>query len=55
MFCLDQLGPEQSSALRSAYLDGDRYQDISSRLNIPLNTVRTWLRRGLIALRECMT
>jgi len=52
--CLGQLGPKQAEAVRGAYLDGYSYQDLSARYRMPLNTVRTWLRRSLISLRECL-
>lgn len=53
--CLGTLEPDRADAVRGAYLDGDSYADLAKRFNVPLNTMRTWLRRGLIALRECMT
>jgi RNA polymerase sigma-70 factor (ECF subfamily) len=52
--CFDQLDPDRSAAVKSAYLDGDSYDDLARRFAVPLNTMRTWLRRGLISLRECM-
>ena len=53
--CLDTLDPDRAAAVRGAYLDGQSYADLASRFDVPLNTMRTWLRRGLIALRECMS
>jgi RNA polymerase sigma-70 factor (ECF subfamily) len=53
--CLDQLDTDKGAAIRGAYLDGDTYADLAERFNVPLNTMRTWLRRGLMALRECMS
>jgi len=53
--CLDTLEEDRGSAVRGAYLDGETYADLAERFNVPLNTMRTWLRRGLIALRECMS
>ena len=53
--CLDELPPDRRDAVRRAYLDGDSYADLAEHFGIPLNTVRTWLRRGLMALRECMS
>lgn len=53
--CLDELEPDRSSAVRGAYLNGDSYQDLAARHNVPLNTMRTWLRRSLLTLRECLT
>ena len=52
--CFATLDPERSAAVKGAYLDGLSYDDLALRFNVPLNTMRTWLRRGLIALRECM-
>lgn len=53
--CLDSLDADRGAALRGAYLDGQTYADLAKRFGVPLNTMRTWLRRGLIALRECMS
>ncbi|MGJ8544478.1 MAG: sigma-70 family RNA polymerase sigma factor [Sulfitobacter sp.] len=52
--CLNALEQDRSAAVRGAYLEGLSYADLAAQFNIPLNTMRTWLRRGLLALRECM-
>lgn len=52
--CMGQLEPDRASAVRGAYLQGLSYQDLASRYDVPLNTMRTWLRRSLIRLRECL-
>lgn len=52
--CLEQLGAPQAAAVRGAYLEGHSYIELATRLDIPLNTVRTWLRRSLMKLRECL-
>jgi RNA polymerase sigma-70 factor (ECF subfamily) len=33
---------------------GETYADLAQRHRVPLNTMRTWLRRSLLKLRECM-
>ena len=53
--CLDTLEADRGAAIRGAYLDGESYADLADRFKVPLNTMRTWLRRGLIALRQCMS
>lgn len=53
-WCLDQLHVDRADAVRSAYLNGDSYADLAARHNVPLNTMRTWLRRSLINLRACL-
>lgn len=52
--CFDTLEPDRAEAIRGAYLDGLSYQDLAARHAVPLNTMRTWLRRGLLRLKECM-
>ncbi len=52
--CFDRLEADRAAAIRGAYLQGLSYQDLATRHAVPLNTMRTWLRRGLISLRECM-
>lgn len=54
MQCLDALEPDRAAAIRGAYLNGLSYQDLALRHNVPINTMRTWLRRALLKLRECM-
>ncbi|MCF2870233.1 sigma-70 family RNA polymerase sigma factor [Octadecabacter sp. G9-8] len=53
--CLDELNPNRAAAVRGAYLDGDTYADLAGRFDVPLNTMRTWLRRSLMSLKDCMT
>jgi RNA polymerase sigma-70 factor, ECF subfamily len=53
--CLDQLDGEKADAVRGAYLDGYSYEELSARFKVPLNTMRTWLRRSLLKLRECLS
>jgi RNA polymerase sigma-70 factor (ECF subfamily) len=52
--CFDTLEPDRAQAVRGAYLDGLSYQDLAEKHGVPLNTMRTWLRRSLLSLRECM-
>lgn len=52
--CLDQLDDEKADAVRGAYLEGYSYEELAARFEIPINTMRTWLRRSLIKLRECL-
>ena len=53
--CLGQLDGEKADAVRGAYLDGYSYEELSARHKVPLNTMRTWLRRSLLKLRECLS
>ncbi len=53
--CMDELPPDRADAVRGAYLDGETYQTLAARHGVPLNTMRTWLRRSLAKLRECLS
>jgi RNA polymerase sigma-70 factor (ECF subfamily) len=52
--CLDELEQDRAAAVQSAYLNGDSYAELAERHGVPLNTMRTWLRRSLSKLRECL-
>ena len=53
--CLGTLEPDRADAVRGAYLDGYSYEELASRFAVPLNTMRTWLRRSLIKLKDCLS
>lgn len=53
--CMAQLDDRKSDAVRRAYLEGETYQELADRYEQPLNTIRTWLRRSLIKLKDCLS
>ncbi|WOI55306.1 sigma-70 family RNA polymerase sigma factor [Palleronia sp. LCG004] len=53
--CLDELERDRAQAVRGAYLDGLSYQDLATKFDVPLNTMRTWLRRSLQRLKDCLS
>ena len=52
--CLGELEPRHASAIRSAFLDGTTYEELAERMAVPLGTVKSWIRRGLLKLRACL-
>jgi RNA polymerase sigma-70 factor (ECF subfamily) len=52
--CFGELDPIHSAAVQGAYLEGASYETLAARHNVPVNTMRTWLRRSLLKLRECL-
>ncbi|KQZ83018.1 RNA polymerase subunit sigma [Mesorhizobium sp. Root157] len=52
--CLEELESDRAAAVRGAYLKGESYAELAQRHRVPLNTMRTWLRRSLMKLRECL-
>lgn len=53
--CMNELPADRADAVRRAYLEGETYQELAERYAQPLNTIRTWLRRSLIKLKECLS
>lgn len=53
--CLDELAEERADAVRLAYLQGATYAELATHFAVPLNTMRTWLRRSLQTLRACLS
>lgn len=52
--CLDELDEDRAAAVRGAYLKGETYAELAERHRVPLNTMRTWLRRSLMKLKDCL-
>ncbi|RLQ89315.1 sigma-70 family RNA polymerase sigma factor [Notoacmeibacter ruber] len=52
--CMEELEAGRAQAVRSAYVDGASYAELADRFEVPLNTMRTWLRRSLMKLRHCL-
>jgi RNA polymerase sigma-70 factor (ECF subfamily) len=52
--CFATLEPDRADAVRGAYLTGLSYVELAARHAVPLNTMRTWLRRSLLRLKECL-
>jgi len=52
--CLDELEDRAGDAIRAAFLDGATYLDLAERQGVPLGTMKSWVRRGLLRLRGCL-
>ncbi len=52
--CLGELEPRHANAIRAAFLDGATYEMLAERMNVPLGTMKSWIRRSLIKLRACL-
>jgi RNA polymerase sigma-70 factor (ECF subfamily) len=52
--CLDELSESQRNSLKLAYFDGCSHDEIAGVLRAPLGTVKSWVRRGLQALKTCL-
>jgi RNA polymerase sigma factor (sigma-70 family) len=52
--CMDALSKEQQQCLALVYYRGLSHAEVSSHLSQPLGTVKSWVRRALLALRDCL-
>lgn len=52
--CLDQLSDSQRRSLKLAYFDGCSHEEIAQVLSSPIGTVKSWVRRGLQSLKQCL-
>jgi RNA polymerase sigma-70 factor (ECF subfamily) len=52
--CLERLEPARKQAILLAYVHGLSHGELAGRLGVPLGTMKSWIRRSLLSLRECM-
>ena len=52
--CLGKLDPEKQRIVLLAYYSGWSREQLSKKLDIPVNTIKTWLRRSVLEIRECL-
>jgi RNA polymerase sigma factor (sigma-70 family) len=52
--CLEGLEPGRRNAVILAYMHGLSHGELARKVGVPLGTMKSWLRRSLIALRECL-
>ncbi len=52
--CLARLDEARRKTVFMAYVSGYSHGEIAGRLKLPLGTAKAWIRRSLLALRECM-
>ena len=51
--CVEELEQRHARAIREAFFDGMSYPQLAIRAGVPLGTMKSWMRRSLIKLREC--
>lgn len=52
--CLEELDEKQRNAVRTAFFTGASYRELAERDSVPLGTMKSWIRRALLSLRECL-
>ena len=51
--CLGRLDTKASQCIVLAYCEGYSHDELSEIFETPLGTIKSWIRRGLVSLREC--
>lgn len=52
---LAALEPRHAAAIRSCYFEGLTYEALAEREGIPIGTLKSWVRRGLLRMRAEMS
>jgi RNA polymerase sigma-70 factor, ECF subfamily len=52
--CMDELEPRQRRSIQEAFFSGITYNALAERAKVPLGTMKSWIRRGLLQLRACL-
>ena len=53
--CLAALDERKRECIVGAFVEGYTHEQIATRLSTPVGTVKSWIRRGLLALKECLS
>jgi RNA polymerase sigma-70 factor (ECF subfamily) len=52
--CVGKLEPERQRLVLLAYYNGWSREQLAEKFNTPVNTVKTWLRRSMLEIRDCL-
>lgn len=52
--CMQTLTTDQRQTISLAFFHGLTHDELARQLETPLGTVKTWIRRGLARLKECL-
>ena len=53
--CIEQLNDNTRKCLTLAFVEGRSHDEIARLTVNPLGSVKSWIRRGLLALKECLS
>jgi RNA polymerase sigma factor (sigma-70 family) len=52
--CMEQLGALQRQSIALAFYQGLSHAEVAEQLRQPLGTVKSWVRRALATLKDCL-
>ena len=53
--CFDKLTENQRLCIVRAFLEGRTHDELSESIQSPVGTIKSWIRRGLVSLKECIS
>lgn len=53
--CIGELDERTGQAIRTAFFGGVTYQELADKAEVPLGTMKSVIRRGLIKLKGCLS
>ncbi len=53
--CFGRLSKSQQECITRAYLEGFTHDELSESVNSPVGTIKSWIRGGLVTLKECVS
>ena len=53
--CLEALDERKRDCIVCAFVEGYTHEQIAAKLSTPVGTVKSWIRRGLLALKACLS
>ncbi|HKJ76432.1 MAG TPA: sigma-70 family RNA polymerase sigma factor [Gammaproteobacteria bacterium] len=52
--CMKGLSANQQRVLRMSFFEGLTHVELADRMGVPLGSVKTWIRRGMVTIKQCL-
>lgn len=52
--CLEQLQGDHRRSIKLAFFDGYSHSELAKLVDVPIGTMKSWIRRGLAGLKGCL-
>ena len=52
--CLEELQGDHRRSIKLAFFEGYSHSELAEKVNVPLGTMKSWIRRGLAGLKGCL-
>lgn len=52
--CLEELREDHRRSIKLAFFEGLSHSELAERINVPIGTLKSWIKRGLAGLKGCL-